>query len=136
MDVGIGSTVIVSVGVGVGGVVGVGECVGRESVDGRPADGCGVGGGGVAVTGDCVGRELIGVGVGAVGTGVATTVVGVDGCGAGCCCGCGCGWLQEWSANESAAHAIIAYIAPPRICVKPRASLAIRFAFIQGIILN
>ncbi len=89
MGVGVGvGSISVGVGCGVGVATGVGDCVGRDLVDGCAVGVACVGGCGVAVMGDCVGRELIGGGVGAVGTGVATTVVGVDGCGAG-------GSLQE-----------------------------------------
>lgn len=91
VSVGVGS---IDGGVGCGGgATGMDDCVGRDLVDVRPADGCGVGGGGVAVIGDCVGRELIGVGVDAVRTGVVAMATMVGGNGVGC--GCMGGSLQE-----------------------------------------
>lgn len=121
------------VGCGVG-AVGVGFIVGCGV--GAVGVGIGVGsivGNGVRVAGTGVAATTIAVGgVGDARTGVSASAVAV-GCGVGCCVG---GSLQEKSADASAVHAISAYIAPPRICVNPRASPAIRFAFIYRIIPN
>ena len=78
--VGVGVGVIGGgVGCGDGDAAGVGDCVGRDLVDGCAVGVACVGGCGVAAIGDCVGRELIGVGVGIAGTGVAATLAVVGG---------------------------------------------------------
>ena len=152
--VGVGS--IVGCGVGVMGV-GVGSIVGcgvGDAGTGVAATAVAVGGGGVGDAGTGVAATAVAVGgggVGDAGTGVAMLIAGVGVSGVGFGCGMGDS-LQEKSANESAAYAISAYIgcrviqratpairaciAPPRICVNPRAISIIRFAFIYRIILN